>query len=644
MAGLWQVLSSTGTAVNFDDLSFHIVPSGAGVAPIEVHSSAYGLLSGSTYESTRYAERTFLLTGTLLGSSQSDLHDKRLALIAALRPRLGQPATTVQLRYLGNSGKTLAINCRYAGGLEYAKQEGFSEIIPLRFVAHDPFWFDVTENSETLTEQATFEADYFAYLDEDGFWQHDGDKPDDVVWAIIDTGQGDGTVYVGGAFGSIGATSGYGGVAMFDPSDGSWTKLGAGADDGTVLALEVDPLGNLYAGGSFSGMQSKANTRGVARWTPGAFTWSALGTGLDDGACHALDYRASGGDGHGLYVAGTFTGAGGVANTSKIARYDAGWESVSSDLPNGTVRDVNVTTSNLIFIGGDFTSVGGEDGTSYLAAYTVQGLLLTHFNASDFITSTVYALGGKAYNPYGTTLPGLIYAATAEGVHEYHGGWRTLGGADTPNNLSHALATNAEGHLLAGGTFTEAGGLDTISPLAVWRGGVWNRFGVDLPIAVSTTTVTAVAYNSKGMIFIGHNGASGGTKPAGSVLTPGNSGNVDAYPVFTITGTSGVVEIYEISNFGPLSFVKQGLVDVPQTVYFGNLYVDDGETITITTGPGVAGVQSDQRGNLNHTVLPGSSLARFHLPPGSTSVSLYASSTSPTSEVSWHNRYLSFDA
>ncbi len=101
-----------------------------------------------------------------------------------------------------------------------------------------------------------------------------------------------GNVYAGGAFDTAGTASANN-VAWWNtstPGTGTWYALGDGislsSGSAIVNALTIDANGNVYAGGSFdTAADASGADNNVAMWTPntgtpGAGTWSALGTGI----------------------------------------------------------------------------------------------------------------------------------------------------------------------------------------------------------------------------------------------------------------------------------------------------------------------------------------------------------------------------
>ncbi len=160
-------------------------------------------------------------------------------------------------------------------------------------------------------------------------WSTPGGGTDGEVdaLAVFDDGSG-AALYVGGYFtlaGGVPVTN----IARWDGT--AWTAVGSGIG-GEVDALCAFDDGNgtaLYAGGNFS-LAGGVSANRIAKWDGSA--WSALGSGLSGGGSTRVAALTVFDDGIGpaLYVAGTFTSAGGVAATG-IAKYDgSGWSALGS--------------------------------------------------------------------------------------------------------------------------------------------------------------------------------------------------------------------------------------------------------------------------------------------------------------------------
>jgi hypothetical protein len=210
---------------------------------------------------------------------------------------------------------------------------------------------------------------------------------------------------------------------------------------GTIHAMTIFQ-GLLHVGGEFTVSTPTGQVSNLARWDGRG--WSSLGAAIQGGAVLALAVFEEPG-GPRLFVGGNFTGAGAVAQTRAIARWNGvGFSSVVGGVPTGAVvqsltAGIDPSTGgSALFVGGTFTSVGA--GSSLVLARNI-----ARWN-------------GVTWAPLG---PGL-------------------GGANDSQVRSIAFY---QGNLFAGGTFTEAGatiGSNPVSQIARWTGSAWLRVGPSL--------------------------------------------------------------------------------------------------------------------------------------------------------------------
>ncbi len=256
--------------------------------------------------------------------------------------------------------------------------------------------------------------------------------------ATYDDGQGT-ALYAGGEFTAAGGLPALN-IAKWDGHN--WSPVGAGlagsgSGFGPVHALGVFDDGNgpgLYAGGWFD-HAGATQVEHVARWD--GQSWLPLGTGvMASGATPVTSFAVfDDGGGEDLYVAGFFSSAGGVNNTSRIARWDGvSWSTVGNGSTNNIIHALTIH-SGSIYAGGTFGTIGGQSATR-LARWS----------------------GGQ---------------------------WQEVaGGAPQPVT---ALASHGNA-LVVGGGFEEIEGI-TVNYVAEWNGVRWSNLGRGLP---STPTVLAV--------------------------------------------------------------------------------------------------------------------------------------------------------
>jgi hypothetical protein len=202
-------------------------------------------------------------------------------------------------------------------------------------------------------------------------------------------------LYVGGSFRTVSGVAANN-VARWDGA--SWSAVGTGTQTvgAVVYALEVGPDGNLYAGGFFTEMGGGAVDH-LARWDGAAWAGVAGGVAGASGGGTAVRDLVFDGGGQ-LYVAGSFTTAGGVA-VNGVARLAGGaWESLAGGVGNGTVRALAVDGPHL-YAGGGYSSIGGVAGLNYFARY--EGGVATPVEVTPPAVALV--LEPAAPNPSATT-------------------------------------------------------------------------------------------------------------------------------------------------------------------------------------------------------------------------------------------------
>lgn len=274
----------------------------------------------------------------------------------------------------------------------------------------------------------------------------------------------DGKLYLGGGFNQVGTVPASR-VACWDGS--TWSALDSGVTGGTVNALASDGLSVLVGGDfDFAGAEESVN---LARWDGVSWdgTMSSPGNGL-------------GGDGNVLYpdagtlvVGGAFSSAGGQA-ASRIVRWDGTAWSPIGDGFNATVLALETYGGELI-AAGNFTHSGGLvrnhvarwDGSAWQPLGTG-------------INGPVHALevyGGDLYAGGQFTSAGGV---PVNNVASWNGtSWSDVGGGVTPQlgNVAQVRALiEHDGVLVVGGAFDYAGGV-TRRMVAAWNGTAWASMG-----------------------------------------------------------------------------------------------------------------------------------------------------------------------
>ncbi|MEM8486933.1 MAG: T9SS type A sorting domain-containing protein [Bacteroidota bacterium] len=172
-----------------------------------------------------------------------------------------------------------------------------------------------------------------------------------------------GNIYVGGSFDFAGGEQADN-IAVWNGA--SWQALGAGFD-GVVSALLIDWEGNLYAGGRFTS-SGPVVLNGIGRWDGNE--WSPLGIGFSkerDTGSVVSSVRALGVGPNGeLFAGGDFTHSGEVMSPGIAVWKDGLWSDVGGgvqgrgclDLTLDNVNTIHVSDSGLVYVGGDFRQAG----------------------------------------------------------------------------------------------------------------------------------------------------------------------------------------------------------------------------------------------------------------------------------------------
>jgi hypothetical protein len=582
---------------------------GAGMPPLGLVTTPYGLADGALYQRTGVKPRTITFHLDFVAGSFEALRDIRAQLIAAVNPHRQLP---VRIWYNRSGAAPLYIDAYYDAGLEGGKTDGLVEPgVMLRLVAVDPYWQGAEGAPKALdTGETVAGVSYVVHRGPNGAWDTMGGGVNNPVRAVAVAPDGGG-VYVGGAFSTAGAVAASR-IARWDGS--AWHALGSGLN-GLPHALLVAPDGKLYAGGEFTTAGGVAANH-IAVWD-GA-SWAALGAGVDD-TVFALTLGLDGS----LYAGGNFTTAGGGA-ANYVARWTgSAWQALSSGL-DSVAYALATGRDGSIYAGGLFTTAGGT-AANYVARWTGSAWKALGDGMYRVSTPAVYAL---AVDLQGRLVVGGLFTAAggiaARNIARWSGaGWEPLGAGF--NSYVYRLYVSPEdGALTAMGAFTATGdGRPMPAYVATWGDGIWlSTLGGRYSVAHSVDAMAIAG----GDVYLGGNFAGYDWLAAGrDTIT--NPSNVRAYPVFTITGPG---TLYHIINY-----------TTGQAMHF-NLLLSAGEVLTIDLRPGAKTISSNQRGNLISALYSGS-LVDWYLEPGANDVSVWVDDATASATATFAPRYWSVD-
>ena len=439
-------------------------------------------------------------------------------------------------------------------------------------------------------------------------------KWDGSGWSALGSGMGGGgnyhdvlalavsgtNLYAGGRFTKAGGMEAYY-IAKWNGI--SWSALGSGIGglglNGTSVRTLAVSGTNLYAGGYFT-MAGGVSANCVAKWDGSA--WSALGSGvfgMNGTAVLALALS-----GTNLYVGGAFDQAGGVTAVG-IAKWDGSAWSALRQWQTGQyspyVTALALSGTNLYVAAVEWPSVSISkwDGSFWstlvydmgggVNALAINGVALYvgggFITAGGVLANYIARWDGASWSALGSGIgnPGLynafVQALAVSGTNLYGGGWLTMAGGGSANNIAkwNGTAWSALGSgmayggnyapvsalavsgtdLYAGGWFTTAGG-GPANYIAKWNGTSWSALGSGMDNSVSALAVSGTdlyaggSFTTAGGVAVSNVGKWNGT--SWSALGSGMDNSVyalavsgtDLYAGGSFTTAGGVA----VSNVG----------------------------------------------------------------------------------------------
>lgn len=561
------------------DLGFAVEEmSGAGMPPVDNVTVGRGLQYGAEYQRTMTRPRPLRLRSTVRGSSLSNYHSLRQALIDAFGPR----RQAVLFQYWGAT-VVKEIRARYDTGLPLSGPHGFAEAIGLQMIAEDnPFFEADGEVSVALdtNDSATFRIVGGRI---DGAWNVLGPPNSSGLYATcqaIAFGP-DKTGYFGGNF------TNFDNIANADyivaRSNSAYAALGTGMN-GIVYALVAGPDGSIYAGGAFT-TSGGTTTRGVAKWNGSA--WVALGPPSSGGTVLGL---AVGFDGI-LYAVGTFTNWNGDANGDRVVKWDGSAWSTLSTGSNDEVYVVATAPNGDVYFGGNYTTIGGVSANR-IAKWDGSAFTALGSGCNGRVRAITFDNAGNMYvGGDFDTADGV----SANGIAKWNGvTFEALGSGVTNTTRVNGLAI-WRGNLVAVGNFSVAGGVSVNSYAALWNGSVWHHLDMDM----GGTAIYAVAVQGDDL-YLGWSGSTPAVTYAGNV-TVDPTGTAEAYTRFVVGRSGGTsAKLLSIQN------------EITGKKLLFNYDLLDGETLTIDLRPGRRSMVSSFWGD-RWRILPNSDVAEFLL-------------------------------
>jgi uncharacterized delta-60 repeat protein len=243
------------------------------------------------------------------------------------------------------------------------------------------------------------------------------------------------------------------------PSDGFAPNA-----NGAIRAVVVQPDGKTLIGGDFTTLSSANGDpfvrNHIARLNPDGTVDAAFDPNAN-GAVYAIALQTDGK----ILVGGTFNGANSIGGQARnfIARLDAITGAPDSFNPgaNSGVRAILVQADGKILVGGGFTSVGGKTRSRIARLDPANGLADSfNPNASDTVYSIVVQANGMILVGGAFSGPNSVGGQTRNHMARLD---PASGLTDSFNPNANgdvlAIAVEADGQILAGGTFTGANGI-----------------------------------------------------------------------------------------------------------------------------------------------------------------------------------------
>ena len=298
-------------------------------------------------------------------------------------------------------------------------------------------------------------------------------------------------LYVGGNFTKIGGVSASN-VAVYNISTGVWSALGTGSSSYPVHS--ICKAGGVMWFGCDAGNAALGH---LLKWD-GA-TMTQVGSFSDGGIGYFGDYiiSALATDGTYLYVGGNFPYCNAVSNTAGIARYNLSspaFTAMGTGLQSAYPASINAMLydgANVI-ASGNFTNMSGVSGTNYVAKWNgsvwsalatgaggiIYSLCMygTNLIAGGAMTGKIIYWNNTAWATFGGGVNNTVYALATDGLSLYAGGAFTDAGSRIAqwdgsewiilssglNNTCYAIALDGSGNTIAGGSFTNAGGVTVV--------------------------------------------------------------------------------------------------------------------------------------------------------------------------------------
>lgn len=645
----WSLKNSNGVYDLRTQFKFTVEQAlGCGMPPYEVITTPYGLQDGSLVQRIVIKERVFRLVGTIAGDNRTEYLQKRLA----LANELGRDATVtissegeetitpVTLRYTWN-GKTVAIDALYRSGLEGGAADGFTEQISLEFVASDPFWRELEDESISLPATSPGNINRVIQRISATVWNGLDEGASGTVYAVLETAD---YIYIGGIFETVGITPlTVNNVAKWNKSLEQWEALGSGTPGVThssltaqVRSLAADSSGIIYIGGVFDDADG-TTVENLVAYDPGTDSFADVGGGVyfDAGSPGYVSGVAVDGDDN-LFVTAVVTsgfsanplfGGSGGDDLKWIAKWNgATWAGLGTSIGiNAQVGIYALTISgDNLYIGGEFNAPNDNPNQDNLGHYIISTNTWTPMAVGDDKGTRMIVYALAVDNNGVLWIGGQCYAYEDQNIINGLGSWN--GTTFTNYNLGDSVSPSTEAvyaigtvgnRVYFGGDFSSINGDANKDIVAYYESGTFHDVEIDLK--TFATQIRAISVYGASSVVFGFTGTGTPTLPDSTTAT--NGGTTRVFPTLVVTGPGAVTSLTNVTTGAALEFTGLTLVE--------------GETMTLVLKPTLRSFSSNLRDNLFGTLAPGSNPANFFLVPGLNNLTVQIADTTVTRTLTW---------
>lgn len=369
----------------------------------------------------------------------------------------------------------------------------------------------------------------------------------DAVEVIV--AQADGTMFVGGRFATIGGAA-RSRLALLNADGSANTGFTISVTNGEVMAIAVQSNGNVLIGGTFTdiGGTTRNHLARINKATPWVLD-TTFDPNVTGAAVYAMDLQVDGT----IFIGGSFTQVGGTARRN-LARLTTTGSLQTDDFAapgytfgaSDAVYALRVHPDGDLLIGGSFTLTQGDVVLHNLIRTSFSGALRTAFTLepNGFIDSIVVQADGRllvgggftGFSVQGETLPRSRIARV---------NYDTTGSLDTdftpevsdgnPTSV-YALAQQADGKILVGGSYTKLNGTLRNNLARLYLSGDL-EVDLDLNTSGSGSVYAVLVHPTDGTVIVGGDFTAIGGMSRNGIAKFDAAGNIDGTFNPNVAGT-----------------------------------------------------------------------------------------------------------